>query len=243
MRLGSSRVALALAAVLAAGLAGAVAFGHLTRAARTEPPRAVLAAVVVTRVPASSASSAPALPAPAAIPAARTPVVAPQVSVGSTPFLPLDEAIRLAPFPIGLPSVVPPGMAVRDAIVSTPPPGAAAGVGGRVIVSYAPAAGPGGFGLDQARGPSTRADGADLFPYVIPLTHEPISVNGQIASYFRGAWHVAPASAGAPGASTFDAGADVGLLHWRDGDMAFRLQQSGLRLTRDDLIRIAESVR
>ena len=79
---------------------------------------------------------------------------------------------------------------------------------------------------------------------MIPFTHEPVSVNGQVASYFRGAWHVAPAaSPGVPGANTFDADADVGLLHWRDGDMAFRLQQSGLRLTRDDLIHIAASVR
>lgn len=99
----------------------------------------------------------------------------------------------------------------------------------KVILSYVATDGSSkGLHIDQVTG--SAAGGL-----AVPAGQEQAAVvNGRPAVYVHGAWRKD---------ETWDATADSGILSWEAGGFTYLVQYSGLGLTREDLVRIAESLR
>ncbi len=137
-----------------------------------------------------------------------------------TPRLTLEEARRAAPFTIKVPAWLPDGMAFRGALVDDRST--------TVVLSYR--------GVDSATGLFIQASPNWSGGYVVPswVTRQ-LRVHGHPALYARGGW-------GASG--TWDGSVSGGYLSWQDEDgLTYVLSFSGLGLSADDLVRIAESMR
>lgn len=146
----------------------------------------------------------------------------------ASPWISLDEAQRQVPFPIRVPAWLPAGLALRGVLVGSDgavnsEPGAV-----KVILSYSATDGSSkGLHIDQVAG--SAAGGL-----AVPAGQEQTAVvNGRPAVYMHGAWRKD---------ETWDATADSGILSWEAGGFTYLIQYSGLGLTREDLIRIAESL-
>lgn len=145
---------------------------------------------------------------------------------------PLAEVQRRTPFPIRAPAWLPDGLVVRGAVAG--PAYRADGVDGpiNVRVQYGRADGmTGGLGIEQTA--TERYQGG----YVVPSTKaQSVTVNGRPAVYVRGAWadiHT----------MMWNDATDAAILSWSQDGFTFMIQAGSLGLSRDDLIRIAESLR
>ncbi|HVX31336.1 MAG TPA: hypothetical protein VHA53_12725 [Nitrolancea sp.] len=143
------------------------------------------------------------------------------------PLLSLEEAQQQVNYPIPIPTWIPPGTHLRGAFVSGD---------GSVSLSYVPngwtgQSSQGGFGIGIRQGAS-----AGLGGYEIPSSAiQHVTVNGSPAIYAHGAWD-------APPNSIWHDDADAAMLSWSADGFVYTLSQGELGLSRDDLIRIAESV-
>jgi hypothetical protein len=137
-----------------------------------------------------------------------------------TPSLSLAEAQRLVDFAIRTPSWLPPGVVFRGALV---------GPDGSVVVSYRAANDPSkGLFIQMQRG-------AQVGGYVLPSSAaQDVRVNGHTAVYAQGSWDEF---------QRWNGRADAALLSWDENAFTYVLSFSGLGLSRDDVIRIAESLR
>ncbi|HEV8638079.1 MAG TPA: hypothetical protein VG370_28015 [Chloroflexota bacterium] len=132
--------------------------------------------------------------------------------------LPLDEVRRRAAFPVCAPSWLPDGLQVVGGDVG--PDGSAA-----VRFASAPDAMPGG-GIQQIPGTLRGWYGA-------PAEHaEAVAVRGQPATFVRGAWEKD---------GRWHPESDAGLLSWEANGITYVLMFSGLGLSREEVVRIAES--
>lgn len=163
-------------------------------------------------------------------PTTGTPAVAgtPQLVM----WVPLAEVQRNTPFPIRAPAWLPKGLIVRGAF--TAPAYSSDDVDGpiKVRVQYGRADGAmGGLGIEQTATERYRGGNA------IPSTKaQSVTVSGHPAVYVQGAWTSTMAMA-------WDETADAAMLSWNQDGFTFMIQTGSLGLTRDDLIRIAESLR
>ncbi|HET8631236.1 MAG TPA: hypothetical protein VFL91_27775, partial [Thermomicrobiales bacterium] len=125
-------------------------------------------------------------------------------------------------------------LTIRGVIVGTGPTDNPASVPISVIVSYMPVAGgpyppSTGLGIQQTAG-STLHGG-----YAIPTSQvQDARVNGRPAAYAHGAWTEA---------GVWDGTLDAGMLSWEEGGFTYVVHSSGLGLGREDLVKIAESLR
>jgi hypothetical protein len=135
--------------------------------------------------------------------------------------LSLEEAQSQVDFRIPTPAWLPDGVVFRGAF--TGPTRTT-----DVVVSYRAAGeSSGGLSIQIHRGLPSGG-------YVVPeWAAETVQVRGRPAIYARG---------GNGSRGGWDATVDAGLLSWQDDAFTYVLQFSGLGLSRDDLIRIAESV-
>lgn len=134
---------------------------------------------------------------------------------------PLEAVQREVAFPLRTPAWLPKGVVFRGAMAD--PDGAGGGV------SYAAADGStGGFGLQMRRG---RQEGG----YAVPTSAtQEVQVHGRPAVYAQGAWNKS---------SQWQPTADAGLLSWEEDGFTFVLTHSGVGLSQEDVLRIAESLR
>lgn len=137
-----------------------------------------------------------------------------------TPDLTLEEAQQQAPHHIPVPAWLPPGVVFRGALVSPAQD---------VVVSYRSAD-------DLMKGMGLQIKpGSPGGGYAFPASAaEDTQVDGQPAVYVHGTWH--------PN-QQWDATADAGTLSWQQRGFTYLLFSSGLGLSRDDLVRIAQSLR
>jgi hypothetical protein len=137
-----------------------------------------------------------------------------------TPSLSMAEAQRLVDFPIRTPSWLPSGVVFRGTLV---------GPDGSVVVSYRAANDPSkGLGIQMQRG-------ARVGGYVLPSSAaQNVRVNGHAAVYAHGSWDEF---------RRWNGTADAALLSWEENGFTYVLSFSGLGLSRDDVIRIAASLR
>jgi hypothetical protein len=146
--------------------------------------------------------------------------VAPQAEVREIPALTLAEAQKQIAFNIPQPGWLPAGLILKGSHVN--PPNWA-----NVFYGYADGK-EAGLGIQVA--PST-----GLPNYVFPESaRQPVIVNGQPATYIHGAWNAQ---------GQWNDNEDAAALEWSANGFAFHLSGSDLGLTREDLIRIAESVK
>ncbi len=162
-----------------------------------------------------------------------TPPISPTASsVGSQPQphsfplerMGLDEAQRRVPFKIPLPEWLPAGMTLKDAVVGTGPSADRGKAPMSVVVGFGPAVEPqtsprpGGF-IQITEG---RVSGG----YAVEASKaQEVQIHGRGAVY-------------ASGTNQRD-----GLLSWQDDKFTYVLSASGLGLSLEDLIRIAESIK
>lgn len=144
------------------------------------------------------------------------------------PLMSLGEAQSRVPFHIPTPSWIPPRMHLRGVFV---------GHDGVVSLAYvqdgSPEAGTkGGFGLSIGLG-SVPSLGRIVIP-APAIRH--VTVNGAPAVYAHGAWDYQNST------STWDGDADAARVSWSADGFTYVLSEGELGLSRDDLIRIAESV-
>jgi hypothetical protein len=164
------------------------------------------------------------LVSPNATPGANTERHA-QVSATSTgpatPGLTLEEAQQRVSFLIRTPSWLPPHVVFRGALV---PSGDTS-----VVVAYQRLG-------DRSRGMFIQIrPGGVAGGYAVPSSaSQQVQVSGQAAVYARGSWDRV---------GTWHGDADAGLLSWQQDGMDYVLSWSGLGLSREDAIRIAESMR
>jgi hypothetical protein len=131
---------------------------------------------------------------------------------------PIEDVRRRAAFRVCAPAWLPAGVQVTGGNVPS---------GDDAVVTFGrnPRGSGGGF-IQQMRGP--RQGG-----YLAPADRTvAVHVHGQPATYARGAWN---------GNRTWDQNADAGLLSWEEAGVTYVLSASGLGLSRDDMIRIADS--
>lgn len=142
---------------------------------------------------------------------------------GPIPVTNLEEVQRQVPFRIPLPTWLPEGVTLRGARVLIEP-------AIWVQLSYvnkSPIYGSAGLGIEITQGSN---QGNYLFP---AREIEQVIVHKHSATYVRGAWH---------DDGNWDETADVGTLSWETDGFTYRIQSSGLNLTSEDLIRVAESM-
>jgi hypothetical protein len=132
----------------------------------------------------------------------------------------LAEAQRQVPFAIPQPTWLPEGLILKGAHVSPP---------NWVNIFYGRTeGGDAGFGIEITYGPR---EGVYLYP---DAAKQPVMVNGQSAVCVQGAWNEQ---------QEWNATADVAALEWSADGFTYRMGHSGLSLTCNDLIKIAESLR
>jgi hypothetical protein len=154
-------------------------------------------------------------------PASARPTAAAGISGGpSTPSLTLQQAQAQARFPIRTPSWLPPNVVFRGALVASD---------GTVVVSYRRVDDPSkGMFIQMQPGPTVGG-------YAVPSSAaKAIRVDGAPAVYAHGSWDQS---------GNWHAEADAELVSWESGGMAYVLSASSLGLSRDDMIRIASSLR
>jgi hypothetical protein len=135
-------------------------------------------------------------------------------------FVPLDDVRRRVDFPVCAPTWLPAGLHVVGAYSARRDAAA---------VRFAPAPGSSaGGGIQQTLGPQKGG-------YAVPADRaEPTRVRGQPATFARGTWTKD---------RQWDAAADAALLSWEENGVTYLLGFSGLGLSRDEVLRIAESCR
>jgi hypothetical protein len=145
---------------------------------------------------------------------------APRAEVKEMPVVTLAEAQRQVSFKIPEPGWLPEGLTLKGAHVNPP---------NWASVFYGRADGKdGGLGIEIAQG-------AGKTNYVFPdSAKQPVTVNSQPAIYIHGAWN---------GQGQWNDGEDAAALEWSANGFALYLSGSGLGLSRDDMIRMAESVK
>ena len=133
----------------------------------------------------------------------------------------LEDAQRQVAFRLRTPSWLPAGVEFRGARAD------ADGRGGGM--SYRATDGSlGGFGVIMRQGQEQGG-------YAVPgSATRPVQVHGLPAVYVQGAWNEA---------DQWQPAADAGLLSWQEDGFTFVLTHSGLHLSREDVLRIAESLR
>ncbi len=144
---------------------------------------------------------------------------APRAEVREIPAVSLAEAQKQVSFNIPQPGWLPEGLTLKGAHVN--PPGWANVFHGRADGRE------GGLGIEATQGTGKTN-------YVFPdSAKQPVAVNGQPAIYIHGAWN---------GQGQWNDNADAATLEWSANGFALHLSGSGLGLSRDEIIRIAESV-
>jgi hypothetical protein len=161
------------------------------------------------------------------------------------PPLSFDEVQARVGFPIPQPAVIPEGLALAATHFSHyPPRGGESTPQTVVVLAYRPAGGPAAepeAALTLVVTDRTVVEGC----YAVPAAaEEQVTVNGAPAVYARGAWERTnddepPALAN----MAWDAGTDAAMLSWEAEGYTYTLQGFLLGLSREDYIRIAESVR
>jgi hypothetical protein len=164
-------------------------------------------------------------------PMAASVMTAPSTLPASQPtsWISVEEAQRQVSFPIRVPTWLPAGLMLRGALVGTSGAVNDERKTATVILSYGASDGtPRGLHIDQI-------PGAGAGGIAIPANQmQHVLVNGQAAVYAHGAWQKD---------GRWDPAADAGTLSWDDEEITYVIQFSGLGLTSDDLVRIAESLR
>lgn len=145
---------------------------------------------------------------------------APWAESREIPLVGLPEAQQQVSFKMPEPSWLPEGLVLKGSHVN--PPNWANVFYGRTDGRE------GGLGIEVTQG-ATKS--SCVFP---DSAKQPVTVNGQPAVYVRGAWN--------SDRQWMDA-EYAGTLEWVANGSAYHLSFSGLDLSREDLIRIAESVR
>lgn len=136
------------------------------------------------------------------------------------PLVSFEEAQQRIPFHIPVPTWLPEGMTLRGAHVQ----------GDWINLSYAGSANraSSGMGIEISRG---QVSGN----YVVPdSAKQSVVANGRTATYVHGAWNQQ---------MQWDGTVDAGSLTWEANGFTYRLGYSALALSREDIIRIAESLR
>lgn len=140
------------------------------------------------------------------------------------------EAQQQVPWPIRLPMWLPPGLTLRGVdVFGMDSPSGPKGT----LVSYGPSSEMlGGLGIQQRAG---SGEGGPAFP---ASKAQEVRVNGQPAIYVRGVWERTDGWN-----LQWNDAADSAILSWEADGFTYYIQFGGLGLTREDLIRIAESLR
>jgi hypothetical protein len=142
----------------------------------------------------------------------------------------LSEAQQQVPWPIHLPGWLPPGLTLQGVRVAfnttatSMPPGPF-----QTVLLYRPSA--------EASSLFTIEQTANWYKgrYGFPASAaQDARVNGQSATYVAGVWK---------GSGQWDPTADVGTLSWQEGEFTYVIQSNDLSLSREDLTRVAESLR
>lgn len=199
-----------------------VAFALVASLSVAVPPTLAVVRSQLQRFGLVLVEATPMAPAPTA---SRT---APAPAQGGGPvagWMSLAEAQRHVPFPIRLPASVPPSLVLRRVFVGSGPTNDPAKAPISVVVSYGPdgdgASPPSPVGLAIQQTNATGLSGG----YAAPVEQaQDALVHGHPAIYVSDA----------PGA---------GKLSWEENGFTYVLMTSGLGLSREDLIRIAESLR
>lgn len=160
-------------------------------------------------------ASAPLISASPSVQSRTTPVA----QGGLIPIVSLAEAQQRVTFHIPQPTWLPAGLTFGGAHVFPP---------NWAQVFYRPVNGsPGGLGVEITQG---KPSGGYVYP---PEAVQPVSVNGVSALYAHGT--------GDPPAK-WDAQADAGMLSWEADGFTYVVRASELHLSREELIRVAESL-
>ncbi len=148
------------------------------------------------------------------------PNAAPPAEVREMPAVTLSEAQKQIAFNIPQPGRLPEGLTLKGAHVNPP---------NWANVFYGRADGKeGGLGIEVAQR-------TGLPNYVFPdSAKQPVTVDGQPAIYVHGAWN---------GQGQWNDNADAATVEWSANGLVLRLSCSALGLGRDEVIRMAESVR
>ena len=133
---------------------------------------------------------------------------------------PIEEVQRQVDFQIRTPTWLPDGVVFRGAMASSDGQGA--------VVSYRGVHDPNsGIGVQMRRGRLVSG-------YGVPSSAtQEVQVHGEPAIYAQGAWTKD---------GTWNERADAGMLSWEDRGFTYYVSSSGLGLSREDLVRIAESL-
>lgn len=144
----------------------------------------------------------------------------PQAAAAPLALESMEAVRRQVPFTIRLPEWLPDGLTLRGAYV---------GPTQSVAVSYGQSGDPAaGLGLEE--GAESASPAGYAFP---PSVRQHTLVNGMPATYVHGAWNER---------GQWQDGADVVFVSWQQGGLIYAVHASGLQLSRDELLRIAESI-
>lgn len=158
-----------------------------------------------------------------------TPTQAPATRETALLWVSLAEAQQQVPFRIPLPTWVPEGVMLQGAFVGKGPSTAAHTAPLAVTLSYQL------LGNPMAGMSITIRDGPAVGGYAVPAgTDEETVVNGRPAIFIRGAWTREGA---------WNATADATMLSWEVDGFTYVVSTSGLGLTREEVVWIAESLR
>lgn len=143
----------------------------------------------------------------------------------------IGEAQRRAPFPIHLPRVLPEGLTMSDVFILTSPPSEPTRSMFTVGMTYS---------YDDERALFIReTQGVSEGSGVPESQVQDALVNGRSALYAQGGWQ----RDGDAGSSLrWDGALDRKLLSWESGGITYVVESYGLNLSRDDMIRVAESI-
>ena len=136
------------------------------------------------------------------------------------PVVGIDEAQRQVEFKIPQPSWLPAGLTLQGAHVD--PPNWA-----QIFYGLADAS-TGGLGIEISKG---SREGYYLYP---DDAKQSVTIGGQTGVCVQGSWNEQ---------GEWMASADVGTLEWSASDFSYHIGHSGLGLSCDDLIRIAQSLK
>lgn len=144
----------------------------------------------------------------------------------------IGEAQRRAPFPIHLPRLLPAGLTMSDVFILTSPPSDPTKSMFTVGLTYR---------YDEQRALFIRETQGDSEGTGVPEPAvQDARVNGRTALYAQGGWR---SDGGAGQSLQWDGTMDRKLLSWESGGVTYVLDAYGLDLSREDMIRIAESIR
>jgi hypothetical protein len=130
------------------------------------------------------------------------------------------------------------GRAGPDVVITSGSPGrlVTSDVPTSLTIVYAKA------GATDARLQVTESEAGKSMGLIVPESAaQSLTVSGHPATYARGKWQ--PGSVDPPSGMQWDSTSDDGVLSWDDGGVTYVVWSSGLGLSRDDLIRIGESLK